>query len=78
MFEFGAVFVLILFLILLWRGISIAINAPDSHGRLLAIGITAAITLYAFASIAIVTNLLPITGIPLPFISYGGTAMMMK
>lgn len=74
----GAGFVLLLFLILLWRGISIAVNAPDSQGRFLAVGITASITLYAFVSVAIVTNLFPITGIPLPFISYGGSAMMMN
>ncbi|MBN2008135.1 putative lipid II flippase FtsW [candidate division KSB1 bacterium] len=74
----GAVFVLLLFMVLLWRGISIALNAPDSQGRFLAIGITSAILLYAFTSIAIVTNLFPITGIPLPFISYGGSAMMMN
>jgi cell division protein FtsW len=73
----GAFIVLLLFLGLLWRGIWIALNAPDQQGKLLAIGITTSIIFYAFASVAIAVNLLPITGLPLPFISYGGSSLVM-
>lgn len=74
----GAFILLLLFLAFLWRGIWIALNAPDKQGKLLAVGITSSIILYAFASVAIVTNILPITGIPMPFVSYGGSALIMN
>lgn len=72
----GALFVVALFLFLAYRGTRIAIEAPDSFGRLLAFGITAWITLQAFINIAVVTVTIPNTGIPLPLISYGGSSMV--
>lgn len=74
----GGTIVLFLFLVILWRGIWIALNAPDKQGMLLAVGITSSITIYALTSVAIAVNLLPITGIPMPFISYGGSSLVMN
>ncbi len=65
-----------LFLALLWRGLTIARQAPDDYGRFVAIGITAWIVGQAFLNIGAITSLLPLTGIPLPLISYGGTALV--
>jgi len=72
----GAVFVLILFFIIIYRGIQIAKTAPDGYGRLLASGITVCIGIYAFFNAAVTLAILPTTGIPMPFISYGGSAMV--
>jgi len=72
----GTLGVLLLFFIILWRGFRIAQAAPDAGGRLTAFGITLAIGLSAFVNIAVVTNLLPTTGIPLPFVSYGGSSLI--
>lgn len=71
----GCVFVIILFAILVWRGILAAMKAPDMFGSLLAIGITALIGIQAIINIAVVTSSMPATGMPLPFFSYGGTAL---
>lgn len=71
----GCVFVIILFAILIWRGILTAMRAPDMFGSLLAIGITALIGIQAIINIAVVTSSMPATGMPLPFFSYGGTAL---
>ena len=72
----GAVLVLLLFLLFTWRGYRVAINAPDSFGSLLAVGITSMIGLQALINIGVVTGSLPITGIPLPLISYGGSSLL--
>ena len=72
----GAVAVIILFGIFIWRGITIAMRAPDMFGTLLAIGITSLVAIQALLNIAIVSALFPVTGIPLPFFSYGGTALI--
>ncbi len=72
----GTLGVLLLFFIILWRGFRIAQSAPDASGRLTAFGITLAIGLSAFVNIAVVTNLLPTTGIPLPLVSYGGSSLI--
>jgi len=72
----GAVFVILLFAIFVWRGIIIAIKAEDSFGTLIAIGITTMIGLQSLINIAVVTNTIPVTGMPLPFFSYGGSAML--
>jgi cell division protein FtsW len=61
---------------LAFRGIKIAKNAPDMFGRLLATGITMWIILQAFINISANIALVPLTGIPLPFISYGGTSLI--
>jgi hypothetical protein len=71
----GTTLVVFLFLALAWRGYSIAWHAPDSYGRLVAVGITTYIVFQAFLNIAVVSNLVPFTGIPLPFISYGGSSL---
>lgn len=71
----GCTFVIILFGILIWRGILTAIKAPDMFGSLIAIGITALIGIQTIINIAVVTSSMPATGMPLPFFSYGGTAL---
>ncbi len=71
----GCVFVIILFAILIWRGILVAMKAPDMFGSLLAVGITSLIGIQAIINIAVVTSSMPATGMPLPFFSYGGTAL---
>jgi len=72
----GCVTVMLLFLVIIWRGIRIALSAKDLFGCLLASGIIALITIQAMIHIAVVTSSIPPTGIPLPFISYGGTSLM--
>lgn len=72
----GAMFVIVLFVIFLWRGYRIALTAPDTFTSIAAAGITTMITLQAFINIAVVTSTLPNTGIPLPFISNGGTSLL--
>lgn len=73
---FGALIILILFGLLLYRLMFIAQNAPDLFGSLIATGIFAHIALQVIFNIAVVTGLFPTTGITLPFISYGGTAIV--
>ncbi len=72
----GATVLLVLFLVFTWRGLKVAMRAPDSFGQNLAIGITAMIFIYATLNVGVVLKLLPTTGIPLPFISYGGSALL--
>lgn len=73
---FGAVCVILLFLLLIWRFMVIANNAPDLYGALLVTGIMAHIAIQVILNIAVVTNTIPNTGISLPFISYGGTSVL--
>ena len=72
----GCTVVILLFVIFVYRGIKIAMNAKDEYGTLLAVGITSIIGLQAIINIAVVTGSMPVTGVPLPFISYGGTALV--
>lgn len=72
----GAALVILLFAVLIWRGIRIALNAKDSFGMLVATGITAVIAFQSIINIGVVTNTIPNTGQPLPFISYGGTSLL--
>lgn len=72
---FGAVAVILLFVILLWRCMIIANNAPDLFGALLVVGVMAQIGIQTFINIGVATNFIPNTGITLPFISYGGTSV---
>lgn len=74
----GAVMVIILFVLFVFRGFSIAVKAVDKSGMLIACGITIQIGLQAFLNIAVVCNAIPNTGISLPFFSYGGTALIMQ
>lgn len=71
----GAVAVIILFIILIWRGVLVAMKAPDMFGSLVAIGITSLIAIQVIINIAVVTSSMPVTGMPLPFFSYGGTSL---
>lgn len=73
---FGAIAVILLFLLLLWRLFTIAINAPDLYGGLIATGVFTHIAVQVLINVAVVTNTIPATGIPLPFISYGGSSLM--
>ncbi|MFH1679025.1 MAG: putative lipid II flippase FtsW [Candidatus Eisenbacteria bacterium] len=68
--------VMILFLLFGWRGTRIAARAPDREGRLLAAGITFLVVLYAMMNIAVATDVIPTTGVPLPFVSYGGSSII--
>ncbi len=72
----GCVFVIALFAIFIWRGMLIAMKAPDVFGSLMAVGITTLIGSQAIINIAVVTASIPTTGIALPFFSYGGTALV--
>ena len=74
----GAVVVITLFLLLAYSGVRVALSAPDTFGALLAAGITAWICLQAFINIGVVVALLPITGITLPFISAGGSSLIIS
>jgi cell division protein FtsW len=73
----GACAVVLLFVLLLLRGITIAVRAPDRFGALLVVGFVVQVTLQAVLNIAVVTNTIPNTGISLPFFSSGGTSLMM-
>ncbi len=72
----GTLGIIILFSIFLWQGIKISINARDLFARFLAMGITVSIALKAIINIAVSTGAIPTKGLPLPFISYGGTALI--
>lgn len=72
----GATLVILLFVLFIWRGLKIAIASQDPFASLLATGITAWVGVQAFINIGVVTGSLPITGIPLPFISFGGTSLL--
>lgn len=75
---FGAVAIILMFLMLIWRLMVIANNAPDLFGALLVVGVMAHIAIQVILNIAVVTNTIPNTGISLPFISYGGTAVLFQ
>jgi cell division protein FtsW len=74
----GGLAVIGLYLLFAYRGIRIALAAPDTFGALLAAGITAWLTLQAFINIGVVVVLLPITGITLPFVSAGGSSLLVS
>ena len=73
---FGAAILVFLFIILIWRGLNIAMNSVDMFGCLIASGIVVMIAIQVILNIAVVTNTIPNTGVPLPFISYGGTSLV--
>ncbi|HET9096319.1 MAG TPA: putative lipid II flippase FtsW [Candidatus Baltobacteraceae bacterium] len=74
----GTVGVIVLFLVFVYRGIRIAIAAPDRFGFFLASGCTAMIAIQAFVNIGVVTSSWPVTGVPLPFISFGGSSLIVS
>jgi len=71
----GAIIIVLMYLILLFRGIRIAIKAPGNFGALLAIGVTISLVIQAFANMAVAVHLVPVTGQPLPLVSMGGTSI---
>jgi cell division protein FtsW len=74
----GATAVLVCFLIVTWRGMRVALRAPDSFGSFLAIGLTAMVALQAMVNISVVIGLMPTKGIPLPLVSFGGSSLLMN
>ena len=72
---FGALCVLALFFALIWRFMVIAVNASDLYGSMIVVGVIAHIGIQVFINIAVATNTIPNTGIPLPFMSYGGSSL---
>jgi len=73
----GASVVILAFLLLIWRGFKIAKEAPDEFGKLLAVGITTWIGFQALINLGAMVALVPLTGVPLPFISYGGSSLVL-
>ena len=73
----GALLLILLFVMLIWRGFYIALNARDKFGSLIVVGIIGRVAVQTILNIAVVTNALPSTGITLPFFSYGGTSLML-
>ena len=74
----GCLFIIFLFIFFVWRGIKVAMKARDTYGTLLAVGITSIIAVQAIINIAVVTGSMPVTGVPMPFISYGGTSLVIN
>ncbi|MCR5370680.1 MAG: putative lipid II flippase FtsW [Clostridium sp.] len=74
---FGAVCLILMFMFMIYRFVVIAENAPDLFGSMLVVGIMAHIAIQVILNIAVVTNVIPNTGVTLPFISYGGTSVML-
>jgi cell division protein FtsW len=74
----GATAVLLCFCVIVWRGLRISLRAPDSFGALLALGLTTMIAVQAFVNISVVLGLLPTKGIPLPFVSAGGSSLLIN
>ena len=72
----GAAFVIALFAVYGWRGLRAAFNAPDGFGRMLALGVTAMVLFQSLINFAVVLGLMPTKGIPLPFVSYGGSSLL--
>ena len=73
----GAVAIVALFAVLVWRGLRVGLRAPDAFGAYLALGITVLIATQTLLNLGVVTGLLPTKGLPLPFISFGGSALLM-
>ncbi|PYR61992.1 MAG: putative lipid II flippase FtsW [Acidobacteria bacterium] len=74
----GATAVLMCFCVITWRGLRIALRAPDSFGALLALGLTTMVAVQAFVNISVVLGLMPTKGLPLPFVSAGGSSLLIN
>ncbi|MCR6544479.1 stage V sporulation protein E [Dehalobacterium formicoaceticum] len=72
----GGTAVILLFLLFVWRGLKVAVSSPESFGSLLAVGVTSMVGIQAIINLGVVTGSLPVTGITLPFISYGGSSLL--
>ncbi|TMK85699.1 MAG: hypothetical protein E6G43_11540 [Actinobacteria bacterium] len=72
----GAMFVLLLYALILWRAIRIATLSKDPFGTLVAAGIASMFAIQMFVNVGMVIGIMPITGIPLPFLSYGGSSIL--
>ena len=73
---FGTLMVVAMLILFAWRGFGIAARAADPFGKVVAAGLTTGISIYGVANIAMVTGIFPVVGVPLPFVSFGGTAMI--
>src|SRR5207245_7185356 len=74
----GATLVVICFCVLTWRGMRIALRAADSFGAYLALGLTTMVAAQAFVNMSVVLGLMPTKGMPLPFISNGGSSLLIN
>lgn len=72
----GASLIIALFAVFAWRGLRAAFNAPDAFGRMLALGVTAMVVFQSLINFAVVLGMMPTKGIPLPFVSYGGSSLL--
>ena len=72
----GNLFIIVCFLLLVWRGLAIAIHANSLFARLMASAVAMIFFTYSFVNMGMVSGILPVVGVPLPFVSYGGTAMV--
>jgi cell division protein FtsW len=71
----GSVVIVALFTVFLWRGLRTALGTQDMFGRFLAAGITCMVVVQAFINVSVVLGMMPTKGIPLPFVSYGGSSL---
>jgi cell division protein FtsW len=74
----GATGVLVCFCLITWRGLRAAAHSPDRFGALLAIGLTTMVAVQAFINISVALSLMPTKGIPMPFVSYGGSSLLVN
>ena len=74
----GATAVLVCFGVITWRGLRVALHAPDRFGAFLALGLTTMIAVQAFVNISVVLGMMPTKGIPLPFVSAGGSSLLIS
>ena len=74
----GCAFVILLFMYIIYKGAYVAIKAKDNYGYLLVVGIVSIISIQAVINMAVVSGSMPVTGVPLPLISYGGTSLVIN
>jgi cell division protein FtsW len=74
----GATIILLCFCLIAWRGVNVALRAPDTFGSFLALGLTTMVVIQAFINISVVLGLMPTKGIPLPFVSSGGSSLLIN
>ncbi|HEX2521845.1 MAG TPA: FtsW/RodA/SpoVE family cell cycle protein, partial [Terriglobia bacterium] len=74
----GTLAIALLFAVFLWRGLRLSLRAPDPFGRYLGVGLTMMVVCQAFINMSVVMSLLPTKGLPLPFISSGGSSLMIN